>query len=143
VNENRHKVQMTVRLKPEIYLAAKEAERRRGVPVSVIVADAASEVLLPAPEESAETKLQNLSNRLLSRVETLERSLGRELFINKELLGQFIRAYFNHTPSIPDTERTAASLSGRLRFVRLLEQVNVNVRQGVSILNDSEVSDAP
>jgi len=141
MNSRRDKIQMTVRLKPEVYLAAKEAERRIGVPLSVIVAEAAGQSLLPPPAESPDVKIQNMANRLLSRMETLERALGREMLLSRELLAQFARAYFNHTPAIPDSERSAASTSGRVRFVRMVEQVSLNVRQGVSILEESKVSD--
>lgn len=142
VSANQDKVQMTVRLRPDVVRAARETSIRSGVPVSVIVAEAAGRTLLPPPEESAEVTVHNLSNRLLSRMETLERALGRELMMTRELIAQFVRAYFNHTPAVPEQERTVASLSGRLRFVRLVEQVNVNTRQGVSILNDTEVTNA-
>ncbi len=137
-----NKVQLTVRLQPEAHRAAKEAQRRSGIPLAVIVADAATRVLLPSAEESIEIRMQSLSNRLLSRMEMLERTIGRELYLSKELLAQFARAYFNHTPAIPESERNPASTSGRLRFVRLVDQVNVNVRQGVSILNETESTDA-
>lgn len=133
------KVQMTVRLQPAVVSAAKKASARNGTPVSVIIAEAAGYALLPQSEESIETKLDKMSNRLLSRMETLERALGRELLLTRELVAQFARAYFNHTPAIPEQERAAASLSGRLRFVRLVEHVNVNAGQGVSILDDTEV----
>lgn len=136
-----HKIQLTVRLQPEAHRAAKDAQRRSGKPLAVIVADAANKILLPTPDESAEIKIQTLSSRLLSRMETLERTIGRELYLSKELLAQFARSYFNHTPAIPESERNPASTSGRLRFVRLVEQVNVNVRQGVSILNETETPD--
>jgi hypothetical protein len=136
-----HKVQLTVRLQSEAYRAAKVAQRRSGMPLAVIVADAATKNLLPSQDESAEIKIQTLSNRLLSRMETLERSIGRELYMTKELLAQFARAYFNHTPAIPESERNPASTSGRLRFVRVVEQVKVNVLQGVSILNETETPD--
>jgi len=142
VSTSHERVQMTVRLQPDVVRAARETSVRSGVPISVIVAEAAGRTLLPPAEESAETKVQNVSNRLLSRMETLERALGRELFLTREMLAQFVRAYLNHTPAIPEEERAAASLSGRLRFVRLVEQVNVNARQGLSILNDSEVPNA-
>lgn len=136
-----HKVQITVRLQAEAHRAAKDAQRRTSIPLAVIVADAATKVLLPSPDESTEVKVQTLSNRLLSRMETLERTIGRELYTTKELLAQFARAYFNHTPAIPESERNPASTSGRLRFGRLVDQVNVNVRQGVSILNETETPD--
>lgn len=140
MKNNQQKIQMTVRLSPGVYRAAKEVERRRKIPISVIVADAAAEVLVPPAHESPEVRMQNLSNRMLGRMETLERALGRELYSTKELVAQLTRAFFNHTPAIPDSERASASLSGRIRFVRLVEQVNLNVKDGLSILNDSEVN---
>lgn len=137
----RDKVQMTVRLKRDVYRRAKDVERRTGVPVSVIIADAAAETLLPPLEETAETKIENLSKRFLSRLEVLERAMGKELFVTKEILAQFARAYFNHTAAIPESERPSASMSGRLRFMRLVEQVKTNANHGLSILDDSETAD--
>jgi hypothetical protein len=140
--KNSEKVQMTVRLRPDVYRRAKEHERRTGLPVSVVIANAAAASLLPIGEESAETRIHELAKRLLSRIEKLEGTLGRELFGTRELVAQFIRAYFNHTPALPEPERDAASLDGRLRFSRLVEQVNLNVRAGVSIIDEAKVQDA-
>lgn len=134
------KVQVTVRVRPEVYQRAKDMARRTRIPVAVIIADAAAETLLP-PLESAETKVETLSKRLLARLEALERALGKEVFIAKEFLAQFARAYFNHTPIIPEPERPAASINGRSRFIRLVEQVKLNANDGTSILDDAEATD--
>lgn len=133
---------MTVRLEPEVFRAAREFERRTGTPRSVLVAEAAKQVLLPPPHESPETRMENLSRRVLTRLNGLEHTIGTELQIIKELLALGMRAYFNHTPTIPDSERETASLSGRARFARLVGLLNQNLQDGASILNDTEPHDA-
>jgi len=73
------KVQMTVRLEQEVFRAAREAERRTGLPRSVVVAEAAREVLVPPPHESPEARMERLSARVLSRLTALEKKLGTTL----------------------------------------------------------------
>lgn len=136
------KKQMTVRLRPEVQLAAEEVQRRTNVPLAVIIADAATETLLPSPRETPEKIMQNASLRILSRIEALERALSLELCFHKEFFAQFARLYLNHTPTIPEAERVSASLSGRTRFARLVDQVNRNIRDGLTILTELESNDA-
>ena len=52
------------------------------------------------------------------------------------MVGLSIRAYFNHTPEVPDHERSAALLSGKARFHRYLDTLARNLRQNKSILSD-------
>ncbi len=142
MSTNQRKIQMTVRLEPAVFRAAQEFERRTGTPRSVLVAEAAKQVFLPPPHESPETRMENLSKRVLTRLNALERTLGTELQTIKELLGLGLRAYFNHTPAIPESERDAASLSGRARFARLIDLLNQNLHDGATILNDTETHHA-
>lgn len=138
---NQRKVQMTVRLEPDVFTAAKEIERRTRTPRSVVIANAAKEVLLPRPHESPEQIMNKLSTGLLTRMGALERAFGKELHVLKELIALAARAYFNHTPAVPESQRDAASLSGRARFTRLIEQLDENVKSGASIFNETEVHD--
>jgi len=142
MSRNGQRIQLTVRLDPDVYQAAKEVERRTFAPLSRIIADAARETLLSAQQATISQQLQDLSNRLLQRLTTIERALGSEIVAVKELTALWARSYFNHTPAIPEPERTVASLSGRKRFVQLVEFFNRNLQQGVSILNELESNNA-
>ena len=52
------------------------------------------------------------------------------------MAGLGIRAYFNHTPEVPEHERSASLLSGKARFHRYLDTLARNLRQNQSILGD-------
>ena len=130
----KHKIQVTIRMDAETYRAAKLAERRTGLPLSVVIVDAARETLIPAAA-STEALIRDKSVRILGRLESMERALGQELAVISELLGLCARIYLNHTPEIPEPERDAASLSGRARFARLVRQLKRNLHDGASILN--------
>lgn len=133
-----NKTQMTVRLEADVFRAVKERERRTGMPRSVIVAEAAKQTLVPPPHESPEAKMTKTATRVLTRIEQLERAIGTELWQVKELIALLARAYFNHTPAIPDSQRDAASLSGRARFAHLTELLERNLNDGTSILGKGE-----
>ena len=130
---SRPKVQMTVRLEPEVEKAAIAYARRTGVAVSVVVADAAKRTLLPATDDRS-MSLEQSTERLLRRLGKLDASVQADLNEIRESIGLAVRTYLNHTPSIPDSERQAASMSGRIRFDRFVHLLDQNLRDGTSVL---------
>lgn len=130
------KIQMTVRVTPDVWKAAKAVERRTQTPVSVVVADAARRTLMPEPEGSPVELIEESSKRVLQRLDAFENLIGSELLVLKELIGLLSRAYFNHTPAIPESERNAASLSGRARFFRMMKHLSANLADGASIFDE-------
>jgi len=138
MNRNGHKIQLTVRLDPATHAAARALERKTRRPLSVIVAEAARDTLIPEERASLFDQLESVSNRLLQRTSTLERSIGRELTTIKELIAVGSRVYLNHVPEVPESERETASLSGRARFAKLVASVKRNLDHGVSILDETE-----
>lgn len=133
------KLQKTIRFERAVVRAAHERSRRLGLPLSVVLANAAKEALLLPCDGTPDAELKELRRAVLSRMNSIERDLGRELVLIRELLALLARTYLNHTPEIPDSQRESASISGRLRFARLVEHVDRNVEQGVSILENGEV----
>jgi hypothetical protein len=59
-----------------------------------------------------------------------------ELRVLKEMLGLGMRSFFNHTPAVPEPEKSAALLSGKLRFAKYLDLLARNLHGGDSVLGD-------
>lgn len=135
------KEQLTVRLEPEVLRAAKEQARRLQISVSAVVADAATEALVGAHQDRPEAKMLTLLERLSNQLYKLTRHQHADLAIQKEMLGLFVRAYFNHTPPIPESALEPSLLSGKARYERLLDALAKNLRRGSSTLG--EIAEAP
>ena len=129
----KHKVQMTIRLEPDVEKAAVAFSRRTGIPVSVVVADAAKQVLIPRADDPR-LSLEQATERVLRRLGKIDSTLRADLNELRELMALAVRTYLNHTPAVPESERFAASMSGRIRFDRLVELLDQNLRDGLSIL---------
>lgn len=97
--------------------------------------------MLGPSDGSSEAEFKELRKSVLSRLNTIEHALGRELVTIRELIALLARTYLNHTPEVTESERDAASLSGQLRFARLVELLRRNVKDGISILNEAEPQD--
>ena len=139
---NGRRVQLTVRLEPEVFRAAKERATRSGVSLSAAVAEAAKESLLSTYRGQREAEILRAVDRNFHKVARLERRLWLEVRVLKEMVGLGMRSFFNHTPAVPETEKAAALLSGKARFHRYLDLLAENLRGGESIMNDIP-ADAP
>ena len=138
------KVKVTLRLEQSVYDAARLRAERLNAPVAVVLADAAKQMLLPEYQKEQEAELLKAINRGYYKLRRMEDRLGLDLHILKEMVGLHVRAYFNHTPAVPETEKDAASLSGRIRFERYLDLLARNIRPGASILaSDQPQPDEP
>jgi len=135
------KLQKTIRFERDVVRAANERARRLGLPFSVVLANAAKEALLVQNKNETGDALGEMRKSVLSRLSRLEQEVGRELVGVRELLALLTRAYLNHTPIVPEDARDAASLSGRARFAQLVELLQRNLKEGVSILDESEMYD--
>ena len=129
-----HKVQMTVRFKPSVYKAVANRARQTGKSQSVVIAELVEDILLQPFYQTPETLIERSSVNVLSRIEAMERLTMGEMLLIKEILALFVRAYFNRTPAIPESERDAAALAGRASFARLLDLALRNTHDGISIL---------
>src|SRR5689334_5569157 len=115
------KEQITVRLESHVMRAAREKARRLNMSISAVVADAAAGALVGAYPDSPDGKMLVLLERLSNQLYKLGRRSRVESTIQKEMLGLFIRAYFNHTPALPEAMLDAAALSGKARYERFLD----------------------
>ena len=118
------------------YDAAKSQASTTGSAISVIVAEAATQTLLATYRSDREAELLQAVERVFFKLQKLEKRQNLDLLILKEMVGLSIRAYFNHTPEVPEHERSASLLSGKARFHRYLDTLARNLRQNKSILGD-------
>ena len=133
---NDDKIKLSIRLIRSAYDAAKSQASTTGSAISVIVAEAATQTLLATYRSDREAEILQAVERVFFKLQKLEKRQNLDLLILKEMVGLGIRAYFNHTPEVPDHERSAALLSGKARFHRYLDTLARNLRQNKSILSD-------
>ena len=129
-----NKIQMTVRLEPEVHRAAIAHANRSGIPVSVVVADAAKRTLLPKTDGDQMT-LEQSTDRILRRLGKIDALWQEEHHTLRELMAIFVRTYLNHTPEVPESERQVASMSGRNRFNQFVERLEQNLKEGISVID--------
>ena len=133
---NDDKIKLSIRLMRSAYDAAKSRAATTGSAISVIVAEAATQTLLATYRSDREAEILKAVERVFFKLQKLEKRQNLDLLILKEMVGLSIRAYFNHTPEVPDHERSASLLSGKARFHRYLDTLARNLRQNKSILGD-------
>ncbi len=139
MTHRQRKLQKTVRFETDVVRAAEQRSRRIGLPCAVVLANAARESLLSHSDTSVQSEMQEFRKLVLSRLNTHEQVLGRDIALICELLALSVRTYLNHTPELVPGDRDAASMSGRLRFKRLIALARRNLHDGVSILDDAEI----
>jgi hypothetical protein len=130
------KEQLTVRLDPEVLKAAREKAQRENVSVSAVVADAAARALLHAGHAEWEAGILRALDRLGNKVDKLDKRTGYDAGVLKEMVGLFVRAYFNHTPALPEPALRPALLSGKERFGRFMDTLAANLGRGTSVLRE-------
>jgi hypothetical protein len=133
---NEERIKLSIRLIRSAHEAAKSQAAISGSPLSMIVADAATQILLATYRSDREAEILRAVERIFFKLQKLEKRQSLDLLILKEMVGLGIRAYFNHTPEVPEGERSAALLSGKARFHRYLDTLARNLRQNQSILGD-------
>jgi hypothetical protein len=131
-----NRVQVTVRLEPQVLQAAKQRASEMKVSLSAALAEAAKESLLSSYRSEREQEILKAADRNFHALRRLEQQLRLDIQVLKEMVGLGMRSFFNHTTAIPDTLKTAALLSGKQRFHRFLDLLARNLRTGESILSD-------
>ncbi len=133
---NDEKIKFSISLSRPAYDAAKAQAAELGKAFTWVVADAATQTLLATYRSDREAELLKAVERVFFKLQKLEKRQNLDLLILKEMVGLSIRAYFNHTPEVPDHERSASLLSGKARFHRYLDTLARNLRQNKSILGE-------
>jgi len=130
------RVQLTVRLESDVVKAAKERAAHMKMSLSAAVAEAAKESLISSYRSERETEILKAVERNFYAVRRLDQRVSFELRVLKEMLGLGMRSFFNHTPAVPEPEKSAALLSGKIRFAKYLDLLARNLHGGDSVLGD-------
>ena len=138
-----HRVQVTVFLEPAVHRAAKRRAAEAHLSLSAVVAEAAKESLLSSYRSDREQELLRAADRNFHALRRLDGRLRLEVAVLKEMVGLGVRSFLNHTPSVPESGKAAALLSGKQRFGRYLDLVAANVRGGDSVLGDVTSPESP
>lgn len=133
---SQHKIKVSVRLEPAVHKAAEHYSARMNIPLAIVIADAAKQTLLPQFRKEAELASLKAIEKCFNKLRVLEDRIGIDLHVLKEMIGLFVRFYLNHTASVPEEAKSAATLSGRIRFERYLDLLARNLRTGASILSE-------
>lgn len=133
---NDDKIKFSIRLGRPAYNAAKARAAAEGKAFTLVVADAATETLLDTHRSDREAEILRAVERVFFKLQKMEKHQHLDLLILKEMLGLGVQTYFNHTPDIPASLRSAALLSGEARFHHYLDTLARNVRQNKSILDE-------
>jgi hypothetical protein len=128
------KEQLTVRLDPEVLQAAREKAQRENLSVSAVIAEAATRALLHAGHAEWEAGIVRGLDRLGGKLDRLDKRHTFEASVIKEMVGLFVRAYFNHTPTIPEQALRPSLLSGKERFARFMDTLAQNLGKGQSVI---------
>jgi hypothetical protein len=135
------RIQLTVRVEAAVLKAAKERAGHMNTSVSAAIAEAAKESLLSSYRTERETEILKAVERNFFAIRRIDQRVSFELRVLKEMLGLSVRSFLNHIPAVPDEEKIAALLSGKVRFARYLDVLAKNLRNGDSSLGD--VAEAP
>jgi hypothetical protein len=130
------RIQLTVRVEAAVLKAAKERAGHMNTSVSAAIAEAAKESLLSSYRSERETEILKAVERNFHAVRRLDQQVNFELRVLKEMLGLGMRSFFNHTPAVPEPEKSAALLSGKIRFNKYLDLLARNLHGGDSVLRD-------
>lgn len=93
----------------------------------------------PEYQEEREKVITETLDRLYWTTHRLDRRLKRETHILKEMLGLFVRAFYNHTPRIADPLQEEFKALGKQRFEAFMEVLAAHVQPGQSMLEQLPV----
>ena len=133
---NNEKIKFSISLGRPAYDAAKSLAAASGKAFTFVVADAATQTLLATYRSDREAEILKAVERVFFKLQKLEKHQHLDLLILKEMVGLGLRAYFNHTPEVLESQRSAAQLSGKARYHHYLDTLARNLRQNQSILGE-------
>ena len=102
------KIKFSISLGRPAYDAAKSLAAASGKAFTFVVADAATQTLLATYRSDREAEILKAVERVFFKLQKLEKHQQLDLLILKEMVGLGIRAYFNHTPEILESQHSAA-----------------------------------
>ena len=127
LSSGRHR-RVRFRLSEEHYLKLEREAHLRRVTINYLVGDMIEGVVgQPTADSAWETGL-----KLLSEVKSRQKILGTDLECMFETLCFYIYQWFCHSTPLPESQRRAAAVDGKIRFEKFLELVKGKLNEGRS-----------
>ena len=101
---------------------------------SLVANDALKAALLSPQAKSGTDKLSEQLEILRDQLFKRDNANRKAIRLVQEMLGLFVRTYFNYLPELSESEKVSAAKTGRRRFSRFLGVVNDSLKPGMSIL---------
>lgn len=91
----------------------------------------------PEYQEERERVVAETLDRIVWQLARLDSRVRREMNIVQEMVGLFVRAYYNHTPRIPEPSRNEFRAAGKERFDAFMAALAEHVGPGRSMLEQT------
>lgn len=129
-----NKVPISGRIEPELLAALDRFCQTHHQTRSDVLARGLRWIVTPEFQEERERVVAETLDRIFLRLARHDQRVQRELHILSEMLALFVRAYYNHTPRVPDPAREEFRASGKERFEAFMEALAEHVGPGKSML---------
>lgn len=120
------KARLSVYLDHDLMEALATFADKRGRSRSLVAEAAIASFLSPDADEQREAAITKRLDRIDRRLSRLERDLG----IDIEMLGLFVRSWLINTPPLPEAEKSAVRKQGAERFDGFVEALGRRLARG-------------
>ncbi len=124
----RNNKQVRFRVSTSSFLRLEKEARSRRVSVNYLVGVLVDDALSKATPDSA----WEVGLRMLSEIKSRQKILGTDLECMFETLCFYVYQWFCHSTPLPESQRRAASVDGKIRFEKFLELVKGKLNEGKS-----------
>ena len=122
-----NKVPVSGRIEPQLLAAVDRFCQTHHQTRSDVLARGLRWIVTPEFQEERERVLAETLDRIFLRLTRHDQRVQRELHILSEMLALFVRAYYNHTPRVPEPAREEFRASGKERFEAFMEALAEHV----------------
>lgn len=131
----KHTVRHNTSLDREVSDALKAHARRHNLSYSLAINNALKQVLFPEYQEEHNAALMAGLDRIEYQLKELRTHQRDDSTMLKEMLGTFVRVWFNNTAPVPEEQRRNAARSGGARFERFLDRIVDQIDRRQSVLD--------
>ncbi|WP_148045611.1 hypothetical protein [Salinisphaera orenii] len=107
----------------DVAQALEKHARRHHLSYSLAINNALKQALFPEHQEERNAALMASLDRIEYQLKELRVRQRDDATLLKEMLGTFVRVWFNNTAPVPKEHRSSAARSGNARFERYLDRV--------------------
>lgn len=130
-----HTIRYTAHLERDVAHAMKEHAKRHNLSYSLAINNTLKKALFPEYQEEHNAALMAGLDRIEYQLKELRTHQRDDSTMLKEMLGTFVRVWFNNTAPVPEEQRRNAARSGGARFERFLDRIVDQIDRRQSVLD--------